>query len=269
MLELVELGPAVEQVEDPLDRGRDGAGASAAGRSIRRTKTAWSPTMKVGTPHTWWPLAAASWAACTARDRARRWRSRRTRRRRRRPAPPGPRAPASSSRSWPPWSWRSAKRASWTSRNRSGNLSRTTTPAWRASRPESSCQWPQMSGSPSATCTWPSENGTKVTSHGRPVAEPRDHVLVGVAGERAAVVPGDGEGARGRSCPPQRRGRPRHSAGLAYGLGQTRRATTPRPMPRAAPATTSDAWCIFTYTRLDGHDRPRRRSTPATAGRPG
>ena len=172
VLELVELRPAGRAGRGSARSTRMEGAASAPARSIRRTKTAWSPTMKVGTPHTCWPLgdglvgrldgvdrrsplaissnttsASTSCASSTARTCA-------------------------SSRSWPPWSWRSANSASCTSRNRSANLSRTTTPAWSARSPESSCQWPQMSGSPSATCTCPSENGTKVTSQGAPPGGP-------------------------------------------------------------------------------------------------
>ena len=91
-----------------------------------------------------------------------------------------------------PSSWRAVNRARCTARNRSGKWSRTTTPACRARRPVSS-RVSQMSGSPSSTWTWPREKGTKVTSQSAPPAEPVEDVLVGVAGERAAVVPGDGE----------------------------------------------------------------------------
>ena len=66
MLELVELGEPGQQVEHPVD----GAGRQlgvAPGRSMSRTKTARSPWMKVGTPHTSWSSAAA---VCSARTRS-------------------------------------------------------------------------------------------------------------------------------------------------------------------------------------------------------
>ena len=75
--------------------------------------------------------------------------------------------------------------------------------------------------------------------------QPREHVLMGVAGERAAVVPGHGEGAAVGHARPQRPRAAWHSAG-AHGLGQSRRATAASPTPMAAPAITSEAWCIFT-----------------------
>ena len=76
-------------------------------------------------------------------------------------------------------------------------------------------------------------------------SQPLEHVLVGVAGERAAVVPGHGEGAAVGHAPPNDRRAPWHSD-ACYGFGHTRRAMAASPMPMAAPATTSEAWCIFT-----------------------
>ena len=71
------------------------------------------------------------------------------------------------------------------------------------------------SGWPSATCTCPSEKGTKVTSQSAPASRRVDDVLVGVAGEGAAIVPGDVESVghawcnvRRRTLIPDRSGRP-------------------------------------------------------------
>src|SRR5690606_29400449 len=101
------------------------------------------------------------------------------------------------------------------------------------------------------------------------VAERGDHVLVGVAGERAAVVPGDREGShrrceRSRRAPHSRRGRVitrrsgrhRQRARPASGSGQTRRAIRASATPSSAPATTSEGWWIFTYTRLEATTAP-------------
>ena len=133
--------------------------------------------------------------------------------------------------------------------------SRTTTPACRASRPVSFVgRRPRRRARPRPR--GPGRARTVRTSRpSRRRLEAVEHVLVGVAGERAAVVPGDGEGARahvvanpwsaekipgptisGQREPPSRR--------------HTRVATAPRARPIAAPATTSEAWWTFTYTRL-------------------
>ena len=81
--------------------------------------------------------------------------------------------------------------------------------------------------------------------------EPDEHVLVGVAGEGAAVVPGHGEGAAVVVTLVLNDGAAARHSAVAQGFGHSRRATAARPTPMAAPATTSEAWCIFTYTRLD------------------
>ncbi len=83
--------------------------------------------------------------------------------------------------------------------------------------------------------------------------EPVEQVQVGEAGEGAAVVPGDGEGGHDTV---QRRLREQHSrtdvtrpAGFrapATNAGPARAM----PMPMAAPATTSDAWCMRVWMRL-------------------
>ena len=86
-----------------------------------------------------------------------------------------------------------------------------------------------------------------------------DDVLVGVAGERAAVVPGDGEGAAGRSCPVQRPGSragiPRR---LATACGQTRRASRPRPTPSAAPTSDVGRVVDLHVDPARGHDGGER-----------
>src|SRR5581483_8391453 len=87
-----------------------------------------------------------------------------------------------------------------------------------------------------------------------------DHGLVGVAGERAAVIPGEGEltshGASRRTTAvtviraqpppvypafPGATG-PAGAAGTSAGGGAKRRAAAPKARPRAAPATTSEVW---------------------------
>ena len=126
-----------------------------------------------------------------------------------------------------------------------------TTPAWRASRPESSCGRSQMSVSPSATWTWPSENGHEGDVPVGAGLEAGDHVLVGDAGEGAAVVPGDGEGeghgwsntGRRRGIPGGRRRGTRRSAGRRR---QKPRAAVPITSPVARPPTTSLAWWMRT-----------------------
>src|SRR5690606_19230741 len=61
-------------------------------------------------------------------------------------------------------------------------------------------------------------------------AQAGDHVLVGVAGEGAAVVPGDGEGAGGGAHTLWQRPRARrYSVRCGQGLGHTRRATAASP----------------------------------------
>ena len=183
---------------------RRGAGARRrrAGPSGGR-RPAWSPTMKVGhAPH-----------AVLARRRPRApadvdasgspWRSRRTPRRRRRPAAS---SVARTSRLV-------AQVAALVVAQREERLVGVEEPVGRTGpapprRPggrAGRCRPParsQMSGSPSATCTWPSENGHERDVPRGAGPEPRDHVLVGVAGERAAVVPGDGEGGGRESVTP-------------------------------------------------------------------
>src|SRR6185436_16146464 len=54
----------------------------------------------------------------------------------------------------------------------------------------------------------------------------------------ATTIPGHGGGHSDEAAERHRRGR-------------ARRATVPSARPSAAPTTTSDAWCIWVYTRLD------------------
>ena len=98
------------------------------------------------------------------------------------------------------------------------------------------------------------------------VGQAGEDVLVGVAGERAAVVPGDGEwlhdadnARRGAEIPVDHRGR---------GAGHELSVTGPSVAPMAAPTTTSDAWCMRTWTRLQATTRgqPEPQPRPASAG---
>ena len=67
-LNSLSSGQPVEQVDDALDRAPGELGV-AAGRSMRRTNAAWSPTMNVGTPQTSWLGRRRPRAPC-ARSRA-------------------------------------------------------------------------------------------------------------------------------------------------------------------------------------------------------
>src|SRR5688572_5230635 len=78
-----------------------------------------------------------------------------------------------------------------------------------------------------------------------------DEGLVGVAGEGAAVVPGDGKLTSQRSLPtddgiPQREQPPpvypAFPGATSRGGGARRRAASPNASPRAAPPTTSEVW---------------------------
>ena len=149
----------------------------------------------MGTPHTWWSLAAASCSACTvAIGRA--------------AVDLGehgvgvdavlvehPRAPRP--RRGGGRRGRGAARTAPRGRRGTGRgtcRARPRPPAGRAG-PESSCQRPQMSGSPSADVHLAERERHEGHVPRGSGAEPDEHVLVGVAGEGAAVVPGDGEGA--------------------------------------------------------------------------
>ena len=224
---------------------------SPPGRSMIRAKAAWSPTTNVGTPHTACSVAARS---CSARTVASSDPSSTAAKAASASTPWSARTLPTTSRSRRsrPWSWRAANRARCTSRNTSGAVSRTWTPDHQGDQAAVVVGRSQIGGSPSATWTWPSEKGTKVTSHAGPGGQPVEHVLVGVAGEGAAVVPGDGEGGHVRF---NRRARHRSSAparpASARRRRQTRRATRPDGEARpTAPPMTSLAWWILTWTRL-------------------
>ena len=90
-------------------------------------------------------------------------------------------------------SWRAAKSARCTRRKASGQRSRTAMPTCMASSDDAFSGSSHTSGSPSSTWTWFSENGHEGDVPVGARLEAGDHVLVGVAGEGAAVVPGDGE----------------------------------------------------------------------------
>ena len=99
----------------------------------------------------------------------------------------------SESRMSSPSSWRAANRAWCTAPNCSGYWSRTTTPAARATRSPNFAGSSHTGVPPSGTWPWLRVKGRKVTSQSAPSAKPGQQVLVGVAGEGAAVVPCHGE----------------------------------------------------------------------------
>ncbi len=139
-----------------------------------------------------------------------------------------------------------------TARKASGKRSRTTTPARRASRPESSSGRSQIGrvafGDVHLTEAERQEGDVPVGA----CRETVEQVQVGEAGEGAAVVPGDGKGGHATfndgcvSNIPDRC----HAAERRQGAGHHRRAARAMPMPMTAPATTSDAWCMRVWMRL-------------------
>ena len=97
--------------------------------------------------------------------------------------------------------------------------------------------------------------------------ERSDHRGVRVVGHGAEVVEGEGEGPGHRRTVPgashlARTGQPRVRP-------MARRAMAPKAIPIAAPATTSEAWCMRVYTRLaatvaaSAYHRPGRREPGA------
>ena len=236
--------------------------ASSPGRSISRTNTASSPRMKVGTPQTLWSrgrglvLLADDLERAAVVDRGEHGVGVDA------VAGRGPRATTSRSRRSRPWSWRAAKRARCTSgRPRGRCRARRCRPGGRAARCRSSGR-SQMSGSPSSTWTWPRENGTKRHVPVGAAGQAGEHVLVGVAGEGAAVVPGDGEG---RSWCAQR-----HAASRAFRPDRRGSAPEPlgdaRPSDRArptAPPTTSDGVVDLHVDAAGGHHRGQAVLRPA------
>ena len=202
----------------------------------------------------------------------------RTPRRRRRRRRRGRRRTTDSSRRSSPWSWRAVKSPMWTAGNCSGNWSRTTRPASTAMRSGALAGSSQTAVPPSSTWVWESEKGAKSTSQVRSSRQRHHQMLVGVAGEGAAVVIGDAEARldsrrrqprlgpahsnRRITCPPdgsRRRpsrpeghaqDRPRHhvravvqpdveaTEGDGAGHGVVGRAPTGRPRPAAWPRTT-------------------------------
>ena len=255
VLELVELGPAVEQVERPARRCGGRRSPSPSGRCMKRTNTAWSPTMNVGTPHTSWlgdvpvcspatvssgrPVAISANTASAStpcRPRARR---------------AAPARPAGAR----PSSWRSANRARWTARKRVGR---------RVAHDDADLQGEQagvvVRVVPDVGLALLDVDLAEREGHERDVpvgagGQAVEHVLVGVAGEGAAVVPGDGEGRvmvrfnrPSSAAIPTARPWPVRTAAVRASAATRRRADA-RPAarsPTAAPATTSEAWWIRT-----------------------
>ena len=254
VLELVELGKPSSRSRT-RSIGRRAWAPSSPGRSISRTKTASSPSderrdapdVVVAGGRLVLLAHGVERAAVVDGGEGRVGVDAVARR-----APPGRRPSSRRSR---PWSWRAAKRARWTARNASGcDVADDACRPGGPGGPSRPAGRSQIGGSPSSTWTWPSENGTKVTSQSAPSASPASEVLVGVAGEGAAVVPGHGEGGhvvvptsraepdippdsageppdplgdggQDRCPPPRRRGR-RRRGGSSRGPGWRRR---PRP----------------------------------------
>src|SRR6185437_7795046 len=99
---------------------------------------------------------------------------------------------------------------------------------------------------------------------GSPGVEAGQQVLVGVAGERAQVVPGDRERRQCHGCANRRFRRPiPRSAGIRL---STSRPTRPIVPPMAAPARTSLAWWCRRYTRLVATEPANARQAAVPAG---
>ncbi len=83
-----------------------------------------------------------------------------------------------------------------------------------------------------------------------------DHMLVGVAGVGAPVVPGNGKGDRSHDRF-NAAGRPQipPEGGAGCGSWTIRVLASPITLPMAMPATTSDAWWMLTWTRLHATTR--------------
>ena len=210
VLELVEAWPAGHQVEDPIDglrRELDVATGPVHQADEHRLRLALEV---IGDEGGHAPDAVLvdrdPRAPCGSCRAGRRPRSLRTPRRRRRRSPAARRRSPLAHGCGDPRRGGPRTAATWVSKNRSGCWSRTTTPACNASRPVSFAGSSQTSVSPSATCACPSEKGTNRTSQSAPACRRGHHVLVSSAGERAAVVERDGEGAGGHASANPRRG---------------------------------------------------------------
>ena len=126
-----------------------------------------------------------------------RWPARRTRRRRRRRWRPARHAGGPRSRSDSPSSWRMANSARWTAGNRSGNQSRTSAPDLEGEQPAVALGLVPDVGLAVLDVDLAEGEGDEAHVPVGSVGQAGEHVLVGVAGERAAVVPGDGEAQHG------------------------------------------------------------------------
>src|SRR5207237_2300310 len=80
--------------------------------------------------------------------------------------------------------------------------------------------------------------GRELHLPGRSCLQPLHQVLVGIAGKRAAIVPGHRETGSHAPCEP--RGRGRDSRDRAR--GNRLRPTRPSTIPTAIPPRTSEAW---------------------------
>ena len=239
VLELVEDRP-LDLVEHPLDGRRGQRRRRRPGSSSRRTNTAASSTTNVGTPHTSWdstyavcsfstvasgrPVSTSAHTASTST-----------------PAATSTGARARRARcSWPAAAWRCSNSAWWTSRKRSGWVSRTAIDACRASRPVSSSGRSQH-----RRLTLVDVGLAERERQERDVpvgagAQPGDDVVVDDAGVRAAVVVGQSEGAgHGRVNDSARQRIPVAAQDAPCGEAEHRPRRPCRP-------TTSEAWWMRT-----------------------